>query len=111
MLDRIDENDTEKDISDLIQNTSFLKPQEDPYKTPAKSGQEEQPISDINKTEEIITKIVGLDRQKNVGEALCSTYYQREIAMNEARTASENNISGYAFNGEGDIMYKRMYIH
>ncbi|KAJ0908508.1 hypothetical protein HanRHA438_Chr07g0311211 [Helianthus annuus] len=77
MLDRIDENDTEKEINDLIQNTSFLNPQEDPYKTPAKSVQEEQPTSDINKTEEIIIKIVRPDRQKNAGEALCSPYYQR----------------------------------
>ncbi|XP_022031801.2 uncharacterized protein LOC110932856 [Helianthus annuus] len=32
MFDRIEEQDTEKEINDLIQNTSFLNPQEDPYK-------------------------------------------------------------------------------
>ncbi|MFS7934412.1 hypothetical protein Hanom_Chr05g00391281 [Helianthus anomalus] len=49
MLARIQEQNTEKENSDLIQNTSFLNPQEDPYNTPAKPVPEEQPASDINK--------------------------------------------------------------
>ncbi|KAJ0716262.1 hypothetical protein HanPI659440_Chr13g0510711 [Helianthus annuus] len=105
MFDRIEEQDnTEKQISDLIQNTSFLNPQEDPYKTPAKSVHQEQPTTDISKTEEIITRMVRPDREKNLPEVFCSPYYLRQVAMKEARTAHENNISGYAFHAEGEMM-------
>ena len=101
---RIEEQHTEKEISDLIQNTSFLNPQEDPYKTPAKSVHQEQTTTDISKTEEIITKMVRPDREKNIPEVFCSPYYLRQVAMKEARTAHENNISGYAFHAEGEMM-------
>ncbi|KAJ0468125.1 putative Ulp1 protease family catalytic domain, papain-like cysteine peptidase superfamily [Helianthus annuus] len=104
MFDRIEEQDTEKEISDLLQNTSFLHPQEDQYKTPAKSVHQEQPTTDISKTEEIITKMVRPDREKNVPEVFCSPYYLRQVAMKESRTAHENNISGYAFHAKGEMM-------
>ncbi|XP_022041736.1 uncharacterized protein LOC110944382 [Helianthus annuus] len=105
MFEKIEEQDnTEKQISDLIQNTSFLNPQEDPYKTPAKSVHQEQTTTDISKTEEIITKMVRPDREKNIPEVFCSPYYLRQVAMKEARTAHENNISGYAFHVEGEMM-------